>query len=496
MSSREIPNIHYFNRNDFLEDAQWTAPLKTDIDKLEIIKDLNTTFLTFGSCFAVNLKKVLNRFGFDVHYERDGCNHYSTDSLHQLLERLKDNISIDDDSLYSFNETGTDVVAYEYFGVRYYGDGAKQKCISHAKKIDETLKTQIKKRDVIIITLGTSLSFRHQNGKVISALKGMPLDICSANLQSVDDIKNQLSNIYRALVDIRGNNYFKLIFTVSPQRYNWQKEFCGKGFLQYHNISKSTLLLAVNSFVDEHKDRNAIYFPSYELVMDELRLYESLSTYDHLHVNQDLTPKYVVKRFLNTFASDGVVKSLIAMENLRFLIYFTKERQEFGASLHSEFIAPQWDKFLRAVKQVEKDYQISGLLTLCVTEMDRLAIFDQENTNLQRTTTSVLADYSNHKKLENKIIEINALAEEQKVVIYGASEICDTLMKSSSLLNKKLIAIVDQQFKEKTTMYGLACYPPSELINIPHDVIIICSQGSFGLIQDNIRAMNINSPCI
>jgi hypothetical protein len=496
MSSREIPNIHYFNRKDFLEDAQWTESLKTDIEKRELINKLDVTFLTFGSCFAVNLKKVLNRFGFDVYYERDGCNHYSTDSLQQLLGRLKDGKKIADDSLYYFNEEKTDVVAFEYFGVRYYGKDARERCLAHAEKIDKALIKEIKSRDIFIVTLGTSLSFRHNNGKVISALKGMPLDVCTPNLQSVSDVNTQLESIYESLIAIRGDSKFKLILTVSPQRYNWQKEFCGKGFLQYHNISKSTLLLAVNDFVSGHNDDEVIYFPSYELVMDELRLYESLSTYDHLHINQDLTPKYVVKRFLNTFASEGIIAALVAMENLRFLIYFTKERQEFGATLDSSFILPQWQKHMEAVDLLQQRYGLDGLKKKASEELERLSVFDNKQDGLvAKSTTSVLANYMNNKPYEKKVADIDKLTSE-KVVVYGASEYLDSLARTSPLLKKNIVAIVDKQIRSSASLYGIPCYPPEKLTSIDHDAIVIASLASFGEIQNEVRALGINSPCL
>ena len=66
---------------------------------------------------------------------------------------------------------------------------------------------------------------------------------------------------WRSILNKIDNN---IIFTVSPVRHV-------RDGLINNNLNKSTLLIAINQLKQEFS--NAHYFPSYELLMDELRDY-------------------------------------------------------------------------------------------------------------------------------------------------------------------------------------------------------------------------------
>ena len=79
------------------------------------------------------------------------------------------------------------------------------------------------------------------------------------------DVERCTAMISTAAMQLRQlNPGMRVILTVSPVRY------VGEG-LHNSTLSKSTLLLACDAVVKSHKD--IIYFPSYEILMDDLRDY-------------------------------------------------------------------------------------------------------------------------------------------------------------------------------------------------------------------------------
>ena len=78
----------------------------------------------------------------------------------------------------------------------------------------------------------------------------------------------------------------KVVFTVSPYRY-------AKYGFHGSQLSKSTLLLAVDALC--RADSRCLYFPAYEIVLDELRDYRFYDA-DMLHVSEQAV-EYVWERF-------------------------------------------------------------------------------------------------------------------------------------------------------------------------------------------------------
>ena len=92
------------------------------------------------------------------------------------------------------------------------------------------------------------------------------------------------------------NPSLKVIFTVSPVRHI-------KDGLIENNRSKAILLDAVRIL---EKEMNCSYFPSFEIVMDELRDYRFFKT-DNVHPNE-LAINYVWQRFSNCYFSDETIE--------------------------------------------------------------------------------------------------------------------------------------------------------------------------------------------
>lgn len=136
--------------------------------------------------------------------------------------------------------------------------------------------TFLKQADFLFITFGTAWIYRYiKSGEVVSNCHKIPAAEFTRERLSVDEIVT----IYRDLIPSlrRVNPRLKLVFTVSPIRH-WKDGAHG------NQLSKATLLLAIGQLVELFAG-DCTYFPSYEIVMDELRDYRYYAA-DMLHLNE------------------------------------------------------------------------------------------------------------------------------------------------------------------------------------------------------------------
>jgi hypothetical protein len=341
---------------DFLPTAQKQEPLLMDLKKDPFITSHNTKFLSFGSCFAQNLQKELKHLEFDFYFNRNICAYYTTTPLKEMLFWIANDVPHDDDELYFYNEEGTDVGCYRYFRMRCYGENAQERTLAEMYRLDDELKQNLQDTDIIIITLGTAQNGHlNRTGKQICTFFGIPPEESTINALSVTDVQTDLEEIYQHLLTIRNGKSFELFLTVSPQRYNWAWKITGLPSLVENNLSKSILRTGIHQFTEDMSSETIRYFPSFEMVVDELRLYETMSIYDHLHINQDGTPKYVVKRFLKNYCDEKLLSILPLCEDIDSAMWLTNARSAVGATLNSEHLNFAWDILFKEISEKSKE---------------------------------------------------------------------------------------------------------------------------------------------
>ncbi len=151
-----------------------------------------------------------------------------------------------------------------------------------------TAKEALSTANTLIITFGTAWVFEH-NHEVVSNCHKLPAKAFTRRRLSVEEIVSTWVELLQtpALRDKR------VLFTVSPIRHK------GDG-LHENNISKATLLLAIEE-LQQRDDLHIEYFPSYEIVLDELRDYRFFAP-DMMHPSQTAVD-YVWERFTETYFS-------------------------------------------------------------------------------------------------------------------------------------------------------------------------------------------------
>lgn len=158
----------------------------------------------------------------------------------------------------------------------------------------EARKTQC---DVAIITLGTNHVYEEvATGKIVDNCQKRPQREFQKRKLSVEECADTLEKIVHALR--QQNSDVKVVFTVSPIRYR-------KYGYHESQLSKSTLLLAIDRLLSNEKSERLHYFPAYEIVNDELRDYRFYKP-DMLHPSEQ-TVDYLYERFKETcFSAEAI----------------------------------------------------------------------------------------------------------------------------------------------------------------------------------------------
>lgn len=153
----------------------------------------------------------------------------------------------------------------------------------------------MEKADVIIITFGTAWVYEDKHGVVDNCQKRPASDFTRRRL-SIEEI----TEIWREVVENYANKRF--VFTVSPIRHL-------KDGLHANNLSKATLHLALDQLISEGRG-NVMYFPSYEILMDELRDYRYYAE-DMMHPSK-VAVDYIFEQFEHTFLYDSETRKAMA----------------------------------------------------------------------------------------------------------------------------------------------------------------------------------------
>ena len=151
----------------------------------------------------------------------------------------------------------------------------------------DTMQQALAEATVIIVTFGTAWVYE-MNGAIIANCHKLPENRFTRRRLSVDEIVAA----WRPILDRYPDKHW--LFTVSPIRHI-------RDGLHENQLSKATLLQAVEQLGD--------YFPSYEIMLDELRDYRFYA--DDLVHPSSLAVNYIWERFVDTFCTPFTRNELI-----------------------------------------------------------------------------------------------------------------------------------------------------------------------------------------
>ncbi|MGM0406524.1 MAG: GSCFA domain-containing protein, partial [Bacteroidota bacterium] len=243
----------------------------------------HTPVLFMGSCFTENIGDKMQALKFPAKVNPFGVL-YNPTSVQNGLELLIDQKLFTKGNLDFFNEQW-----FSFYHDTEFSHPDLQKCLDKINTSIKSAAIQLRKSKYLIVTFGTAWVYKYlETDLVVSNCHKIPAKNFERFKLGVEDIFVEWAKLINRLNELNKN--LKIIFTVSPVRH-WKD-----GAVQ-NQLSKSTLILAIHQLIKIFK--NVEYFPSYEIMMDDLRDYRFYAD-DMLHPSSAAI-EYIWEHFSETY---------------------------------------------------------------------------------------------------------------------------------------------------------------------------------------------------
>ncbi|SNR67874.1 GSCFA domain-containing protein [Lutibacter flavus] len=251
--------------------------------------DYNSKLMLIGSCFSENISNKLNYFKFNTNSNPFGIL-FNPKAIENLITNAINLKEYSENDIFSLNE-------------RFHCFDAHSDLSSTSKsELLNNLNSEIKESNKnlteashIIITFGTAWIYRLiETDSIVGNCHKVPQKKFLKELLSVKKIIENLENVIALIKSI--NSKVNIIFTVSPVRH------LKDGFVE-NSQSKAHLLSAIHQITDDREQ--LYYFPSYEIMMDDLRDYRFYNN-DMVHPNETAI-NYIWEQFQQVWINDNTL---------------------------------------------------------------------------------------------------------------------------------------------------------------------------------------------
>ncbi|MCK0161653.1 GSCFA domain-containing protein [Allomuricauda sp. F6463D] len=253
--------------------------------------DYQSKLVLLGSCFVENMGKKLNYFKFQQYPNPFGILFHPL-AIENLVQRAIQEETYQEEEI--FEQDGIWRCFDAHSDLR---SGSSEELLNLLNQRLEETRTSLVTLSHIIITLGTAWVYENNvSGKIVANCHKVPQKEFSKKLLSVSEIESSLYHLIELIQNV--NTETEVIFTISPVRH------LKDGFTE-NQRSKSHLITAVHSLLSSRaQSRGLNYFPSYEIMMDELRDYRFYEK-DMVHPNE-LAVDYIWERFKSVWVNKDV----------------------------------------------------------------------------------------------------------------------------------------------------------------------------------------------
>ena len=278
----------------------------------------NDKILLLGSCFADNIGTKFGEYYFQTTVNPYGTL-YNPASIAMAISGIGNGVS--------------DIGIVEHNGLWHslshhgsFSRADKEDLVRACEQSRVQLREALQQASILIITFGTAWVYEYED-KVVANCHKLPANRFVRRRMTVDEIVEIWQPILAAMPDKHW------IFTVSPIRHV-------KDGLHENQISKAILLQAVDRLTAKQLDSpigGLSYFPSYEIMLDELRDYRFYAE-DMVHPSQ-VAVDYIWQRFVDTYMTADTQNEMRTLHQLwrdrhhRFLHPDSPEAQQFAAHI-------------------------------------------------------------------------------------------------------------------------------------------------------------------
>jgi hypothetical protein len=293
--------------------------------------DYNAKIVSLGSCFAENMANKLDYFKFE-----NSCNPFgiifNPVSIEKMIYRIVNQFFYTEEDIFFHNE--------RWHCYEVHSDLSNSNAVEFLENLNTVLKTsfqQLLQASHVIITYGTSWVYRNiKSNAIVANCHKVPQIEFKKEILSVETIENSIRNTIDFIQKINPNCHF--IFTVSPVRH------LKDGFVE-NQWSKAHLIAALHS--SRFSLPTSSYFPSYEIMMDELREYRFYAE-DMIHPSP-IAIQYIWQRFAETHISEESQAVMKEVESIQKGL--AHKPFNSNSESHQQFLSKLQDKIAKLQKQ-------------------------------------------------------------------------------------------------------------------------------------------------
>ena len=286
--------------------------------------------LLLGSCFADNIGAK-----FEEHYFQTTINPFGT--LYNPASIAKGVLDM------GYGPSGMGLVEHNglWHSMMHHGSYSgvdKEEVIARCEESRIQMREALQQASVVIVTFGTAWVYEYE-GEVVANCHKLPANQFIRRRLTVNEIVDMWQPIIASMPDKHW------IFTVSPIRHI-------KDGLHENQVSKAILLQAVDRLISMSLSYNLStetlhrsYFPSYEIMLDELRDYRFYAE-DMVHPSA-VAVDYIWQRFVETYMTTDTQQEMRILHKLwrdrhhRFLHPDSPEAEQFAEHIKTRLQALQ-----------------------------------------------------------------------------------------------------------------------------------------------------------
>lgn len=219
------------------------------------------SILTFGSCFSENIGDKLADSKFNTDINPFGII-FNPASIYKSIETLLHKREFSETDLFFNQDTWSSYCHHSRFN-----NLDKNVCLQTINHRICSSDKNLNLSHFLILTFGTAWVYELKStGEIVANCHKMPASLFNRFLLTECDITEMYSSLLKELWKVNPN--LQVIFTISPVRHL-------KDGLEANFLSKSVLRMAIFKLMESFSQLH--YFPSFEIMTDDLRDYRFYS---------------------------------------------------------------------------------------------------------------------------------------------------------------------------------------------------------------------------
>ncbi len=255
---------------------------------------------TIGSCFADNIGRRLRDDLFEARANPFGPL-FNPASIERVLARVASGEEVSPADFFEHEGVWR---SFEFHS-RISG-ATPEEAAENANRLIRAMREELPRLGCVTLTLGSAFAFTEERtGRVVANCHKQPAPLFRLGAMTPDESYGAVSRALAALRSV--NPGLKAVVTVSPVRHAAYGQRRDK-------LSKASLLLATSRL---EENGEAVYFPAYEAMMDDLRDYRFYAP-DMAHPTEQAAD-YIYELFARSFFSKETLRIAAEARKLSLL---------------------------------------------------------------------------------------------------------------------------------------------------------------------------------